>query len=223
MYPRGHCISPSCPPPSPDAMTRHLAVEWGPNKIRVNSLAPGPIAGTEGYRRLGKATGDSGLAGGLLVSVGGGTNTTSAMQLMGCDMRPGLLPLGTAAVWLSWHSSKLSATHSMDVSLTPRGSVLLPELSLACCFSSGSLSVECQFWPAGLGSSLSSWLGAHWCSTDVAAAPQPPSFSSLLGCLPLGCPQSCASSSSRFPGALGRSPGSSAECLVVDRWCHGPR
>ncbi|KYO32407.1 peroxisomal 2,4-dienoyl-CoA reductase [(3E)-enoyl-CoA-producing] isoform X1 [Alligator mississippiensis] len=36
-----------------DAMTRHLAVEWGPNNIRVNSLAPGPISGTEGYRRLG--------------------------------------------------------------------------------------------------------------------------------------------------------------------------
>ncbi|NWX12457.1 DECR2 reductase, partial [Aegotheles bennettii] len=36
-----------------DAMTRHLAVEWGPNRIRVNSLAPGPITGTEGYRRLG--------------------------------------------------------------------------------------------------------------------------------------------------------------------------
>ncbi|NWI43500.1 DECR2 reductase, partial [Picathartes gymnocephalus] len=35
-----------------DAMTRHLAVEWGPN-IRVNSLAPGPVSGTEGYRRLG--------------------------------------------------------------------------------------------------------------------------------------------------------------------------
>ncbi|CAN8192441.1 unnamed protein product [Coccothraustes coccothraustes] len=36
-----------------DAMTRHLAVEWGPNNIRVNSLAPGPISGTEGFRRLG--------------------------------------------------------------------------------------------------------------------------------------------------------------------------
>ncbi|XP_005990738.1 peroxisomal 2,4-dienoyl-CoA reductase [(3E)-enoyl-CoA-producing] isoform X2 [Latimeria chalumnae] len=36
-----------------DAMTKHLAVEWGPSNIRVNSLAPGPIGGTEGYRRLG--------------------------------------------------------------------------------------------------------------------------------------------------------------------------
>lgn len=36
-----------------DAMTRHLAVEWGPKNIRVNSLAPGPISGTEGFRRLG--------------------------------------------------------------------------------------------------------------------------------------------------------------------------
>uniref|UniRef100_A0A8I5R5A5 Peroxisomal 2,4-dienoyl-CoA reductase [(3E)-enoyl-CoA-producing] n=1 Tax=Papio anubis TaxID=9555 RepID=A0A8I5R5A5_PAPAN len=38
-----------------DAMTRHLAVEWGPQNIRVNSLAPGPISGTEGLRRLGTA------------------------------------------------------------------------------------------------------------------------------------------------------------------------
>lgn len=34
-------------------MTRHFAVEWGPQNIRVNSLAPGPISGTEGLRRLG--------------------------------------------------------------------------------------------------------------------------------------------------------------------------
>ena len=35
-----------------DAMTRHLAGEWGPAGIRVVAIAPGPIADTEGVRRL---------------------------------------------------------------------------------------------------------------------------------------------------------------------------
>ena len=35
-----------------DALTRTLAVEWGPAKIRVNAIAPGPIEGTEGMTRL---------------------------------------------------------------------------------------------------------------------------------------------------------------------------
>ncbi|MEO8501231.1 MAG: SDR family oxidoreductase [Vicinamibacteria bacterium] len=35
-----------------DAVTRTLAVEWGRHGIRVNGIAPGPIEGTEGVKRL---------------------------------------------------------------------------------------------------------------------------------------------------------------------------
>jgi NAD(P)-dependent dehydrogenase (short-subunit alcohol dehydrogenase family) len=35
-----------------DMLTRTLALEWGPRGIRINSISPGPIADTEGMRRL---------------------------------------------------------------------------------------------------------------------------------------------------------------------------
>lgn len=35
-----------------DQLTRILALEWGSEGIRINSISPGPIDGTEGFKRL---------------------------------------------------------------------------------------------------------------------------------------------------------------------------
>src|SRR4051812_37403144 len=45
-----------------DSLTRVLACEWGPHGIRVNGIAPGPVEGTEGVKRLVSEKSRAGLA-----------------------------------------------------------------------------------------------------------------------------------------------------------------
>jgi NAD(P)-dependent dehydrogenase (short-subunit alcohol dehydrogenase family) len=42
------------------SLIRSLALEWGPDGILCNTIAPGPIGGTEGVKRLYEQTGQSG-------------------------------------------------------------------------------------------------------------------------------------------------------------------
>ena len=42
-----------------DQLTRVLALEWGGDGIRVNSISPGPVDGTEGMRKLGPPGGEA--------------------------------------------------------------------------------------------------------------------------------------------------------------------
>jgi NAD(P)-dependent dehydrogenase (short-subunit alcohol dehydrogenase family) len=42
------------------SLIRSLAVEWGPDGILCNTIAPGPIGGTEGVKRLYEETGQTG-------------------------------------------------------------------------------------------------------------------------------------------------------------------
>ena len=58
-----------------DSLTRTCAVEWGPYGIRVNAIAPGAIAGTEGVRRFAAA-------------VPGSTDTGDSVSAEGKPARP---------------------------------------------------------------------------------------------------------------------------------------
>ena len=51
--PHGACRSHVCAAKAGvDMVTRCLAIEWGPEGLRVNGVVPGPIDGTEGMARL---------------------------------------------------------------------------------------------------------------------------------------------------------------------------
>jgi len=45
-----------------DSITRSLAIEWGKHGIRINGIAPGPIADTEGMKRLGAGVGEDAIS-----------------------------------------------------------------------------------------------------------------------------------------------------------------
>jgi len=62
-----------------DSLTRTLACEWGPYAIRVNGIAPGPIEGTEGVRRLRSAA---------IRLAGWGRSTTLPTRRCSCARKP---------------------------------------------------------------------------------------------------------------------------------------
>jgi 2,4-dienoyl-CoA reductase [(3E)-enoyl-CoA-producing], peroxisomal len=52
-----------------DSLTRSLALEWGGHNIRVNGIAPGPIANTPGTAKLAPTTGNAAGGSGSLVDL----------------------------------------------------------------------------------------------------------------------------------------------------------
>lgn len=87
-----------------DAMTRHLAVEWGPQNIRVNSLAPGPISGTEGLRRLGGPHTSKALPGTPLQRLGNKTEVAHSVLFLASPVASyvtGALLVVDGGAWLT--------------------------------------------------------------------------------------------------------------------------
>jgi NAD(P)-dependent dehydrogenase (short-subunit alcohol dehydrogenase family) len=65
-----------------DSLMRHLALEWGPYGIRSNSVVPGPIAGTEGMRRLAEQIGDEVWTNGIPLGRFGEAEEVGAMAVV---------------------------------------------------------------------------------------------------------------------------------------------
>ncbi len=69
-----------------DQMMRVLALEWGPLGVRVNSIAPGPIEGTEGVARLSSEEARRGISQRLPLARFGQKNDVAQLALfLGSD------------------------------------------------------------------------------------------------------------------------------------------
>lgn len=68
-----------------DQVTRTCALEWGPAGIRVNAIAPGPIEGTEGIRRLSPSA----------------KSTAALVNSIPCRRYGTVQEIAKAALWLS--------------------------------------------------------------------------------------------------------------------------
>ncbi|OSC21196.1 SDR family oxidoreductase [Mycolicibacterium vulneris] len=66
-------------------LMRNLALEWGRYGIRCNSIVPGPIAGTEGVRRLAADVGEEAWADMVPLGRFGTTDEIASMALVLCS------------------------------------------------------------------------------------------------------------------------------------------
>ncbi|HTK68129.1 MAG TPA: SDR family oxidoreductase [Pseudonocardia sp.] len=65
-----------------DSLMRHLALEWGRYGIRSNSIVPGPIAGTEGMKRLAEEVGEQVWTDGIPLGRYGEAEEVGAMAVV---------------------------------------------------------------------------------------------------------------------------------------------